>query len=579
MLLELNIRNFAVIKQSSVSFGRGLTILTGETGAGKSILIDAISMLLGGRGSADYVRYGCKKAEIEGLFEFEPDAPVLAMLKEMGVEVEENMLIIRRELGSNGKTICRINGQMVTLSMLREIAPWLITIHGQHEHQSLMQGEQHINWLDAFGDEKIAPAFREFSKLYTQYQQLRSELHYISNNEREMVQRMDMLRFQLQEIIGANLKPLEDEELLKEKKRLAAGEKLVHSLEDAYRSLVGEQRGIDWVSNAMSHLESVLQYDEELKDTHQMVENAFYQLEEAARLVRSYRDTIEFDPERLMQIESRLDEINRLKRKYGLSVDEILEYGASIEDELDHMENRETRIEELQKKVKEIALDLAVEAMELSQIRKQIAAELSAAIEQELKDLHMSRARFEIAVHQQEDEDGVEVDGHRVRVTAKGIDTVEFLIAPNPGEPLRPVSKIASGGELSRIMLAMKTILADAENIDTMIFDEVDTGVSGRAAQAIAEKLVRVSRKRQVLSITHLPQVASMADMHLRIEKHMNEEETETKVTALSYDERVIELARMLGGAQVTETTKNNARELLAQADMVKEEMEERKER
>jgi DNA repair protein RecN (Recombination protein N) len=579
MLLELNIRNFAVIKQTSVSFGRGLTILTGETGAGKSILIDAISMLLGGRGSADYVRYGCKKAEIEGLFEFEPDAPVLAMLKEMGVEAEENMLIIRRELGSNGKTICRINGQMVTLSMLREIAPWLITIHGQHEHQSLMQGEQHINWLDAFGDEKIAPAFREFSKLYTQYQQLRSELNYISSNEREMVQRMDMLRFQLQEIVGANLKPLEDEELLKEKKRLAAGEKLVHSLEDAYRSLVGEQRGIDWVSNAMSHLESVLQYDEELKDTHQMVENAFYQLEEAARLVRSYRDTIEFDPERLMQIESRLDEINRLKRKYGLSVDEILEYGASIEDELDHMENRETRIEELQKKVKEISLDLAVEAMELSQIRKQIAAELSAAIEQELKDLHMSRARFEIAVHQQEDENGVEVDGHRVRVTAKGIDTVEFLIAPNPGEPLRPVSKIASGGELSRIMLAMKTILADAENIDTMIFDEVDTGVSGRAAQAIAEKLVRVSRKRQVLSITHLPQVASMADMHLRIEKHMNEEETETKVTALSYDERVIELARMLGGAQVTETTKNNARELLTQADMVKEAMEERKER
>jgi DNA repair protein RecN (Recombination protein N) len=576
MLLELNIRNFAVIKQTSVSFGRGLTILTGETGAGKSILIDAISMLLGGRGSADYVRYGCKKAEIEGLFEFEPDAPVLAMLKEMGVEAEENMLIIRRELGSNGKTICRINGQMVTLSMLREIAPWLITIHGQHEHQSLMQGEQHINWLDAFGDEKIAPAFREFSKLYTQYQQLRSELNYISSNEREMVQRMDMLRFQLQEIVGANLKPLEDEELLKEKKRLAAGEKLVHSLEDAYRSLVGEQRGIDWVSNAMSHLESVLQYDEELKDTHQMVENAFYQLEEAARLVRSYRDTIEFDPERLMQIESRLDEINRLKRKYGLSVDEILEYGASIEDELDHMENRETRIEELQKKVKEISLDLAVEAMELSQIRKQIAAELSAAIEQELKDLHMSRARFEIAVHQQEDENGVEVDGHRVRVTAKGIDTVEFLIAPNPGEPLRPVSKIASGGELSRIMLAMKTILADAENIDTMIFDEVDTGVSGRAAQAIAEKLVRVSRKRQVLSITHLPQVASMADMHLRIEKHMNEEETETKVTALSYDERVIELARMLGGAQVTETTKNNARELLTQADMVKEALEER---
>ncbi|MCP1355772.1 DNA repair protein RecN [Aneurinibacillus migulanus] len=574
MLLELTIRNFAVIKEVSVSFGRGLTILTGETGAGKSILIDAISLLLGGRGSADYVRYGCKKAEIEGLFEFEANAPALSLMEEMGIEVEERTIIIRRELASTGKTICRINGQMVTLSMLRDVAPWLINIHGQHEHQSLMQGDRHMEWLDAFGDEKIAPAFREFSKLYGIYRQLVSELEYMSTNEREMVQRMDMLRFQLQEIVEANLRPLEDEELIKERKKLSGGEKLAHSLEDAYRSLVGEQRGVDWISNAVSHLETVLEYDEELKETHQMVESAFYQLEEAARLVRDYRDTIEFDPERLMQIESRLDEINRLKRKYGLSVDEILEYAASIEDELDSMENRETRIEEIQKKLKEVALDLAVEATELSQIRKQIATILAQAIEQELKELHMGRARFEIAVNQQEDERGLEVDGMRLRVTANGIDTVEFLIAPNPGEPLRSVSKIASGGELSRIMLAMKTILADAENIDTMIFDEVDTGVSGRAAQAIAEKLVRVSRRRQVLSITHLPQVASMADTHLRIEKHMNENETETKVQVLPYEERVVELARMLGGAQVTETTKSNAREMLDQAEELKKRTE-----
>ncbi|MBN6186003.1 DNA repair protein RecN [Aneurinibacillus sp. BA2021] len=570
MLLELTIRNFAVIKEVSVSFGRGLTILTGETGAGKSILIDAISLLLGGRGSSDYVRHGCKKAEIEGLFEFTPEAPALAALEEMGIEAEENTIVIRRELASTGKTLCRINGQMVTLSMLREVAPWLINIHGQHEHQSLMQGDRHMEWLDSFGDEKIAPALQEFAKLYAKYRQLISELEYMSTNERELVQRMDMLRFQLQEIVEANLKPLEDEELGKERKRLSGGEKLVRGLEDAYRSLVGEQRGVDWVSHAVSHLETVLEYDEELKESHQMVESAFYQLEEAARLVRAYRDRIEFDPERLMQIESRLDEINRLKRKYGLSVDEILEYAASIEDELDSMENRETRIEELQKKLKEVALDLAVDAAELSQIRKQVASVLARSIEQELAELHMGRARFEIAVNQQEDARGLEVDGTRLRVHAKGIDNVEFMIAPNPGEPLRSVSKIASGGELSRIMLAMKTILADAENIDTMIFDEVDTGVSGRAAQAIAEKLVRVSRKRQVLSITHLPQVASMADTHLRIEKHMNEAETETKVQPLSQEERVIELARMLGGAQVTETTKNNAREMLAQAEELK---------
>ncbi|WCN38942.1 DNA repair protein RecN [Aneurinibacillus uraniidurans] len=575
MLLELTIKNFAVIKEVSVSFGRGLTILTGETGAGKSILIDAIGMLLGGRGSADYVRYGCKKAEIEGLFDFAADAPALAMLREIGVETEEGMMIVRREVMSNGKTVCRINGQLVTISMLREVAPWLINIHGQHEHQSLMQGDRHLEWLDAFGDEQAACTKQEFGKLYEQYKQIRSELAYISTNERELVQRMDMLRFQLQEIVEADLKPLEDEELQKEKKRLSGGEKMVRGLEDAYRSLVGEQRGVDWISNAMSNLESVLAYDEELKETYQMVEQAFYQMEEAARSIRSYRDNIEFDPDRLSQIESRLDEINRLKRKYGLSVDEILEYGASIEDELDQMENRESRIEALNKKLKEAALDLAVEAQELSELRRRIASELATSIEQELRDLHMSRARFEVAVTHIEDEDGLDVNGSRVRVTGTGIDQVEFLIAPNPGEPLRPVTKIASGGELSRIMLAMKTILADAERIDTMIFDEVDTGVSGRAAQAIAEKLVRVSRKRQVLSITHLPQVASMADTHLRIEKHMNETETETHVTALTHEERVIELARMLGGAQVTETTKDNAREVLAQADALKKEMQE----
>ncbi|WP_047151500.1 DNA repair protein RecN [Aneurinibacillus tyrosinisolvens] len=573
MLLELTIKNFAVIKQVSVSFGRGLTILTGETGAGKSILIDALGLLLGARGSSDYIRYGCKKAEIEGLFDFEGEAPALGILRQLGVETEESMIIVRRELTNAGKTICRINGQLVTLAMLRELAPWLINIHGQHEHQSLMQGERHIDWVDAFGDEKASPALREFGKLYSRYQELRSELDYISSNEREMVQRMDMYRFQLEEIVSANLKPTEDEELHKERKRLTGGEKMVRGLEDAYQSLVGEQRGVDWVSNAMANLETVLPYDEELRETHQMIENAFYQIEEAARTIRAYRDNIEFDPERLSQIESRLDEITRLKRKYGLSVDEILEYAASIEDELDGMENRDSRIEELQKKLRETALDLAVEAIELSQIRAKVSHTLSAAIEQELKDLHMSRARFEIAVTQEEDPKGLDIEGTKFRLTSRGIDQVEFLIAPNPGEPLRPVSKIASGGELSRIMLAMKTILADAENIDTMIFDEVDTGVSGRAAQAIAEKLVRVSRRRQVLCITHLPQVASMADAHLRIEKQMDEQETQTSVEQLTYEEQVIELARMLGGVEVTETTREHAREMLAQAALIKEKL------
>ncbi|WCK53136.1 DNA repair protein RecN [Aneurinibacillus sp. Ricciae_BoGa-3] len=573
MLLELTIKNFAVIKEVSVAFQRGLTILTGETGAGKSILIDALGLLLGGRASADYIRFGCAKAEIEGLFEFHVGAPALGVLQGMAIEPEDGMIIVRREITSSGKSVCRINGQLITLTMLRELGPWLINIHGQHEHQSLMQGDRHIDWLDAFGEEKTAPALGAFSELFRQYRDLHSELAYISTNEREMVQRLDMLRFQLDEIVAAQLKPLEDEQLQQDRKRLSGGEKMVKGLEDAYRSLVGEQHGVDWVSNAMSNLETVLPYDDALKETFQMVENAFYQLEEAAHAIRGYRDSIDFNPDRLAQIETRLDELTRLKRKYGRSVDEILEYAAAIEDELDTIENRESRIEKLKDRLREISLDLAVEALELSKIRKHIAEQLSSAIEEELKDLHMTRARFKIAVTQEDDEKGLEVEGEKLRLGPKGIDQVEFLIAPNPGEPLRPVSKIASGGELSRIMLAMKTILADAENIDTMIFDEVDTGVSGRAAQAIAEKLARVSRRRQVLAITHLPQVASMADAHLRIEKHMDEQETQTRVEHLPYEEQVLELARMLGGVQVTEKTKDNARELLAQAGQIKASM------
>lgn len=572
MLLELTIRNFAVIKEITIPFHKGLTILTGETGAGKSILIDALGLLLGGRGSGDYIRHGCKKAEIEGLFEFEPDSPAVNILRGNGIECDDYMVIVRRELTGNGKSLCRVNGRLVPQSIMRELGPWFITIHGQHEHQALMQEDRHIQWLDAYGDEKVSPALTEYIKLYKQYSQLRSELQYISTNEREMVQRMDMLRFQLKEIVEANMEPGEDEDLLMERKRLSGGEKLVQGLEDAYQSLSGEHKGVDWVANALENLEPLLVFDPTLKEVHQTLEGAYYQIEEVAHSLRQYRDNVEFDPHRLSLIESRLDVLNRLKRKYGKSVDEILEYGAAIEDELDSIENRENRIEELQKKVRETALDLAVEARELSDIRKQIAFELSSLIEGELKDLQMSRTRFEIDIKREEDPKGIEVNGEKVRIFPKGIDKVEFLISPNPGEPLRPLAKIASGGELSRIMLAMKTILADSENIDTLIFDEVDTGVSGRTAQAIAEKLNLVSNRRQVLCVTHLPQVASMADHHLEIVKYMGENETETRVHLLSDHDRITELARMLGGVEVTETTREHAREMLFQAKLRKKE-------
>lgn len=572
MIVELSIKNLAVIKHVTIPFQRGLNILTGETGAGKSILIDALGFLLGGRGSSDYVRYGEKKAEIEALFEIEPAHPLLGLLPQLGIDPpEDGMLIIKRDITAQGKSICRINGQLVTLATLKEVGPWLVNIHGQHEHQSLMDSDRHLNWLDAFAGEELKQCKDEYFSVYRDYKTARAEYIKFAKNEQHMAQRQDMLSFQLQEITEADLQPLEDEELTKEKNRLANGEKLYKGVDDAYIALTGEQASLDWVGLALSHLETVSGYDEQLSQVQGQLESVFFQLEEVARSLRSYREGLEFDPYRLQEIEDRLSEIQRLKRKYGRSVEEILEHAASIEDELDTIVNREQRMEGLKQRVRELAQDLAIEAMELTSQRLLTAQRLSEKIEEQLKDLHMEKAKFSIQIRQVEDAQGIEVNGTKVKAKESGIDDVEFMISPNPGEPLRPVAKIASGGELSRIMLGMKAILANLEPIGTLIFDEVDTGVSGRAAQAIAEKLVTVSQNKQVLCITHLPQMACMADAHFFISKHATETETQTHVHHLDKDERVNELARLLGGVEVTNTTRNHAKEMLKLAKQSKE--------
>lgn len=572
MIVELTIKNLAVIKEVTIVFQKGLNILTGETGAGKSILIDAIGFLLGGRGSADYVRYGEKKAEIEALFEIAPDHPVLQLFSQLGIEApDEEMLILRRDITAQGKSICRINGQLVTLATLKEVGPWLVNIHGQHEHQSLMQSDRHLIWLDAFAGEELKQFKEEFNQVYKEFRTARAEYVKFAKNEQQMVQRQDMLSFQLQEITEADLRPLEDVELLREKNRLMNSEKLFKGLEDAYLALTGEQASLDWVGLSLSHIETISSLDEGLQQILTQMESAFYQLEESARTLRAYRDELEFDPYRLEEMDDRLAEINRLKRKYGKSVEEILEYAAEIEDELDSIVNREERLEALSKRVKELAQDLALESVELSKQRQQTALVLAQQIEEQLKDLHMEKAKFSVEVRQNEDTQGLDIHGRRLKVTSTGIDEVEFMISPNPGEPLRPVAKIASGGELSRIMLGMKTILAELEPIDTLIFDEVDTGVSGRAAQAIAEKLAAISRHKQVLCITHLPQMACMADAHLFISKLATDDETQTRVDLLEEKGRIDELARLMGGVEVTETTRKHAREMLRMARQSKE--------
>ncbi|WP_289136203.1 DNA repair protein RecN [uncultured Brevibacillus sp.] len=564
MLVELSIRNFAIIKEVTVSFQKGLNILTGETGAGKSIIIDALGLLLGGRASADFVRYGESRAEVEGLFELPAGHPALIVCTNVGVQIEQDgMLVVRRDISNQGKSIIRLNGQLVTLAMLRELGPWLVTVHGQHDTHMLMQSDKHINWLDAYGEAALGSAKHEYTQLYTAFRKTKQDLERMARNERELVQRIDLLEYQLNEIESAALTPGEDEKLLAQRKKWMNIEKVYSTMQDAYRSLHGDQKGMDWLGHAMGDLERIVVYEEQLAPILETVQTAYYQIEDVVHQLRQLSYQMDFEPAQLAEVESRLDQIQFLKRKYGKSVDDILEYAATIQDELDDMHHYEDRLQQIEKRLTELAADLAVEALELSVIRQECAGKLAQEIEQQLKELHMERARFAIDVRQTPDEDGVEIDGIKRQVDANGMDQIEFLISPNPGEPLRPLAKIASGGELSRVMLAIKTILAGTDQVETLIFDEVDTGVSGRAAQAIAEKLARVAGRRQVLCITHLPQVASMADAHFLIKKEMNEFETKTIVSRLSDDDRVTELARMLSGAEVTAKTEEHAREMI----------------
>lgn len=564
MLIELSIKHFAIIEELTIPFEKGLTVLTGETGAGKSIIIDAIGLLLGGRGSAEYVRYGEKRAEIEGLFIVEGDHPVMKKAEELGIDGRDSMFILRRDITSQGKSICRINGKLVTIAVLREIGQVLVDIHGQHEHQSLLQSEQHLGMLDGFAYQELCQTQLEYQALYRRAMQLQKQVRNLSENEQEMAQKIDLFKYQLEEIEKADLKPNEDVELGEERHKLAHLERLFSLLENSYRSLYGEGSGLDFLSNTVAHLEEAATIDKELKDVQETVSNSYYLLEEAAFSLRDYIEKIEFDPNRLEYIESRLHDIQQLKRKYGSTVDEILEYAAKIEEELDSIIHKDDRLIKLQEQLQTIWNDLCVEAKALRAIRKEAALALTEAIHHELRSLYMEKTSFAVQIDPLESSKNTAViQGEEMAFGPDGADAVEFYISTNPGEPMKPLAKIASGGEISRIMLALKSIFSDQQGITSVIFDEVDTGVSGRVAQAIAEKIHGISSGSQVLCITHLPQVAAMADTHLFIEKHETNQRVVTSVTPLTTDEQVEEIARMISGVEVTELTKEHAKELL----------------
>jgi DNA repair protein RecN (Recombination protein N) len=566
MITELSIRNLAVIEHVHVSFGKGFHVLTGETGAGKSMVIDALSLLVGGRGSADLIRHGESKAEIEAMFELESSHPVWATLTDLGIDADPSEpLIIRREISSQGKSVCRINGQMVNLTMLREVGDWLVNIHGQHEHQSLLKTERHLEWLDVYDDAAISPLKQAYLDLYEQYTAANRELSELEQTSRQTLQMQDLYKFQLEEIDSARLKVDEDEWLEEEKRKLANAEKLMQAITDSYDALYANGRALDSLGRAMKRIEDIVQFDTgTLKPLLEQIQSAYYQLEDAAYQTRDYRDSIEFNPDRLEEIEDRLALIAGLKRKYGSTIEEIIAYADQIRAQIELMENKDERITELKRTLEIVKPKLMQAAEQLSEARRMAGDRLAQEIEQQLKDLHMAHTRFYVELRRTEGANGED------SFTRNGYDHAEFLISPNPGEPLRPLAKIASGGELSRIMLALKTIFARIDKVPVLVFDEVDTGVSGRAAQAIAEKLAELAGSCQVFAVTHLPQVASMGDEHYAIMKVLEGGRTFTIVERLAREGRIEETARLMGGAEITEATRQHADEMLNLADQIR---------
>ncbi|WP_336046752.1 DNA repair protein RecN [Solibacillus ferritrahens] len=562
MLRELSIRNFAIIDDLTVSFSEGLTVLTGETGAGKSIIIDAVNILAGGRGSTEFIRHGEKKAELGGLFQVNNcHHPIFMKLEEHGVEAEEGTIILRRDLHDSGKSICRVNGKLVPLSVLRDIGGSLIDIHGQHENQELMDEKFHIHLLDHFAQHELQSVKAQYSEAYEAYRQLKKEFADLSMDEQRMAQRIDLYQFQIQELEQAALKEDEEDELNEERLRLMNFHKIFERANVAYEAISGDANGLDFIGNAMNALEDIVALDSNFKEPSEAVTTSFYALQDAAYQIKNVLDDLEYDAERLNEVEQRLALYQNMKRKYGTTVEEILNYYEKIEEELSQLMNRDETLQRNEQLLAGMEENLNQIADELTAIRKENAIKLSEAIMNELRMLHMEKAQFIVQFNT------------LAQFDANGKDFVAFYISTNVGEPPKSLPKVASGGELSRMMLALKTIFSTSNGITSIIFDEVDTGVSGRVAQAIAEKIAAISVNSQVLCISHLPQVAAMADHHYYIKKQVEYDRTFTTLSEMEEKERVEEISRMMSGSEITELTLQHASELIQMANERKESM------
>ena len=550
MLLEISIKNFAIIEAISLNFEKGMTVLTGETGAGKSIIIDAMNMMLGARATTDVIRHGAPKAEIEGLFSVENSHALQMIFDEQGIELGDE-IIIRREILQNGRSVSRVNGQMVNLSVLRSIGQYLVDIHGQHDQEELMRPQLHIQMLDGFGDADFLELKQAYQTNFDAYRKMRKQLLEIKKNQEEHKARIEMLEFQMAEIESAALQPGEDLKLNQERDKLLNHKNIADTLTNAYTMLDNEEfSSLSNVRSAMNDMESLEEYDVEYREISTSLSESYYVLEDLAKRLEDIIEDLDFDGNRLMQIESRLDLIHAITRKYGGNVDDVLLYFAKITEEYNLLTGNNLSSEDMEAELKQLEVSLVDLASKLASARHNLAQQLEIEIQQELKDLYMDKARFQVQFT-------------KGKFTREGNESVEFYISTNPGEDFKPLVKVASGGELSRLMLAIKSAFSRKEGKTSIVFDEVDTGVSGRVAQAIAQKIHKISQNGQVLAISHLPQVIAISDYQFFIEKISNDHSTVSTVRLLTVEERVEEVAKMLAGENVTEAALSQARELL----------------
>ncbi len=553
MLQEISIKNFAIIDTIAMQFDQGMSILTGETGAGKSIIIDAMNLLLGSRAQTSFVRHGADKAEIEGLFFYQDSPEIATQLEALGFE-NTGELILRREIFANGRSSCRINGVLTPLSNLQAISSYLVDIHGQHDHQELMSPAHHLAMLDEFGDKKFRKIKQDYAQKFSDYKTLRQKLVTLKKNQAEFAQRIDILKFQIDEIASAEIDLKSDEGIYQRRDLLTHANHIAEHLNAAYYSLdddASDYSSLSMVRNAMNELESASQFDApSYAKLSEKIAEAYYLLEDAATDLEKRIDDLEFNPSELAMIEDRISVLTTLKKKYGPELTDVLAYLTNCQKELEALTGDENSSENLEASFKAAEKSLLISAQALSEARAIIADKLAKDVKGELADLYMAKADFKVHFEP-------------AKFSINGNQHVEFFIQTNPGEGFKPLAKTASGGEMSRIMLAIKSSFARRENKTAIVFDEVDTGVSGRVAQAIANKIYKISQSGQVLCISHLPQVVAIADTQYHIEKIQLDDSTTSTVRKLTLEEREIEIAKMLAGDDLTPEALAQAKKLL----------------